>query len=176
MFRTLAFINIILTLGLIVIGGLVSADFTGLECTSWPICYAPAVDKASIYPILHRAFAGIIIVLNTVLLIQRPKEKSVRLGLFLLILQSLLGAINFIYKLPTLVSVFHLMLSFAYIAIFAQLFAPKVEKLKERISSYNPSAKDFVFIMLLISMLQFFFGGVIHQTSNKRCMWSRRDH
>ncbi|WP_412474015.1 heme o synthase [Halobacteriovorax sp. YZS-1-1] len=167
MFRTLAFINIVLTLGLIVIGGLVSADFTGLECTSWPICYAPTVDKASIYPILHRIFAGIIIILNTILFIKKPKERAVRLGLFLLILQSLLGGINFIYKLPTLVSVFHLMLSFAYIAIFAQLFVPDIEKISEKIVSYNPKAKDFVFVMLLIALVQFFFGGVIHQTATK---------
>ncbi|MFG1494150.1 heme o synthase [Halobacteriovorax sp. ZH4_bin.1] len=167
MYRTLAFINILLTLGLIVIGGLVSADFTGLECTSWPICYAATVDKSSIYPILHRIFAGIIIVLNTFLFIKHPKEKSVRLGLFLLVLQSLLGGINFIYKLPTLVSVFHLILSFAYIAIFSQLFYPTVEKQDLNLKGYSPSAKDLVFIMLLIAFIQFFFGGIVHQTATK---------
>lgn len=165
MYRTLALINILLTIGLIIIGGLVSADFTGLQCTSWPICYATVVDKNSIYPILHRMFAGVILLLNTFLFVRYPKEKPIRLGLLLLILQSLLGGINFIYKLPTLVSVFHLILSFAYVAIFSQVFYPTVEKLDFK--KYSKSAKDLVFMLLLIAFLQFFFGGIIHQTATK---------
>ncbi len=167
MYRSLAFINILLTLGLIIIGGLVSADFSGLECTSWPICYAKTVDQNSLYPILHRLFAGIILVLNTFLFIKNPKERAVRVGLLLLILQSLLGAINFIYKLPTLVSVFHLMLSFAYIAVFAQYFIPEIKKEDFDLTRYSKSAKDIIFLMLLIALLQFFFGGIIHQTATK---------
>lgn len=170
MLRTAAAINIVLTFILIVLGAIVQSDSLGLECLSWPICYdTKQTVVLTSYSMLHRIVAFLVVLINVFLLIKTPKEdiaqrKYLRFGLIILIVQSILGALNVVYNFPTIMSVFHLFLSVAYIIAFAHFLFPDEGYEKFEASLYKSKGKDFVNILILMGVGQFFLGGILKNT------------
>jgi len=168
--RTAAAINIVLTFTLIILGAIVQSDSLGLECLSWPICYdTNKAVAATSYSMLHRIVAFAVIVINIFLLfktdkIQVVRRKYLRIGLLLLIVQSILGALNVIYKFPTIMSVFHMFLSVAYIIAFAHYIFPSKNYLKFDTEDYKPKAKDLINGIILLIVGQFIIGGILKYT------------
>jgi protoheme IX farnesyltransferase len=168
--RTAAAINIVLTFILIILGAIVQSDSLGLECQSWPICYDTKQSVAfASYSMLHRIAAFFVVLINIFLLFKSDKSeverrKYLRFGLLLLIVQSILGALNVIYKFPTIMSVFHLFLSVAYIVAFAHYIFPSKNFLKFDVEEYKPKAKDLINVIILMILGQFIIGGIIKYT------------
>ncbi|EQC49665.1 protoheme IX farnesyltransferase [Bacteriovorax sp. DB6_IX] len=118
---------------------------------------------------LHRIVAFLVVLINIFLLIKTPKEdiaqrKYLRFGLIILIVQSILGALNVVYNFPTIMSVFHLFLSVAYIIAFAHFLFPDEGYEKFEASLYKSKGKDFVNILILMGVGQFFLGGILKNT------------
>lgn len=164
MTKILSITNIFITLALVILGSLTHSTSAGLECPSWPICYQ-SISQTSFtsYALLHRILAGLLIVSNILLVLKKPNNSTFKVGLGILIIQSVLGAVNVFYKFPSIMSVAHLYLSVAYIVYFVislfnfnSLGKIKIEAAK---------MKDFTFVAIALVLVQFFLGGIINHTS-----------
>src|SRR3989475_1128927 len=129
-FRTLAFLTVVATFGLVLIGGYVSASGAGLACPDWPLCYGqllPSLTGGVGAHLLHRfaaAIAGALIVVTAAAAYRtqtrRPQlQAASAIAVGLLILQIILGALNIEYRLADAVTTAHL-------ATAAALFATLV--------------------------------------------------
>jgi len=167
--KTFALLNILLTFALMMLGSYTQSSAAGLECLNWPICYqvttASSMSLFGIgYALLHRAIAGLVILLNTYLFFKDKSNKAYRIGLFLLIIQSILGGLNVFYKFPTIMSVGHLYISIAYIVIFARsLFHFDSTR---KLDTSTGAVKDLISLSILFVIIQFFLGGLINHTSS----------
>jgi protoheme IX farnesyltransferase len=178
--RPLIVTNIILTFVLIAMGAIVHSQSSVVECTSWPICYpAPGQSLGSVlasYPMIHRLLASIIIFVNTWLIWRsrqrnecKDSRKFLRIGLLLLIIQSILGALSAVYSFPTIMRVAHMFLSVAYILVFASALQPKVDTQKIDFN-YDKSIKDWLALFSLLVFIQLFLGGVVnHAAASSVC-------
>ncbi|HLA25338.1 MAG TPA: heme o synthase [bacterium] len=128
--RPLAWITLVATFGLVLMGGYVSATEAGIACPDWPLCYGqvlPSITGAAAVHMAHRfaaAVVGLFIVFTAVAAyrVERGRDdlqalSAVAVGL--LALQVLLGALNVEYKLAAGVTTSHL-------ATAAALFATLV--------------------------------------------------
>lgn len=151
------------------LGSYTQSSAAGLECLNWPICYQvtaqPSMSLFGIsYAFLHRAIAGLVIILNTYLFFKDRENRAYRLGLFLLIVQSILGGLNVFYKFPTIMSVAHLYISIAYIIIFARsLFHFDSSR---KLTVKTGLIKDLISLSIVFVVIQFFLGGIINHTSS----------
>jgi protoheme IX farnesyltransferase len=141
-----------------VLGGLVEAQTT-LVCVDWPLCYgtfAPANQWSGVYEITHRLTAGLLVIGSLALgLLQKDKDKEAWWPLFWVLLQALLGWITFSYRLPTIVTLAHLML----VPLFILSLLPHTVGEESRgVRSYQ--SKDIPWFFFLLLMLQLFLGGL----------------
>jgi len=148
-FRTLAFLTVVATFGLVLIGGYVSASGAGLACPDWPLCYGqllPSLTGGVGAHLLHRfaaAIAGALIVVTAAAAYRtqtrRPQlQAASAIAVGLLILQIILGALNIEYRLADAVTIAHLATA---AALFATLVVLAV--LASRVSeseAYRPEA------------------------------------
>ena len=148
-FRTLAFLTVVATFGLVLIGGYVSASGAGLACPDWPLCYGqllPSLTGGVGAHLLHRfaaAIAGALIIVTAAAAYRtqtrRPQlQAASAIAVGLLILQIILGALNIEYRLADAVTTAHLATA---AALFATLVVLAV--LASRVSeseAYRPEA------------------------------------
>lgn len=116
-----------LTVGLLLVGGLVHGTGSSLACPDWPLCfgqYFPKMEGGVLVEHGHRLFAGSVALLTLTLCVvgflEQKRALIHRLGLAavgLVLFQALLGGLTVIYKLPTLISWAHLCTSMLFLSI-----------------------------------------------------------
>lgn len=129
------------------LGGRVSSHYAGLACVDWPTCngeWLPKIMTEPIrYQIEHRFTAYLIFVLifsNFLISIFKRYDARTRLfaklALYLCGLQILIGVLNVLWKLPTLLTALHTgcgvaLLVTIYISLFYNIIGKKAsEKIK----------------------------------------------
>ena len=128
MARPLLFAVLMWTLALLLLGSIVHATGSSLACPDWPTCFGtmmPEMKGGVFWEHLHRLWAGALVILfATAVIVQRvtlPERRDLLrmgvLGLGLLIVQSVLGGLTVIYRLPDAISTSHLALAFLFLAL-----------------------------------------------------------
>ena len=121
------------TLGLLLLGSIVHATESSLACPDWPTCFGtlmPEMEGGVFWEHLHRLVAGglvLIFVAATYLAYgQEANRPWVRTsafgGIALLVVQSVLGGVTVLMRLPDIVSTTHLALAFAFLALAVVLY------------------------------------------------------
>lgn len=116
------------TLALLLLGSVVHATESSLACPDWPTCFGtmmPEMKGGVFWEHLHRLWAGALVLLfaGGVLLIRkrRPGDRALfrlgMVGLGLLVVQSALGGVTVLYRLPDAISTSHLALAFVFLAL-----------------------------------------------------------
>jgi len=177
-FNIVALLNALLTLALIVLGGIVHNTGSSLACPDWPLCFGqvmPKMEGGVAIEHSHRLLATLVGLLTILLvgLSARTKTSNPRLfkwsviALLAVIAQGVLGGITVILKISPLVSTFHLALSQIYFALTLYLFIesrpggyPSLEK------SPRPSEKVFRILSLatVLLYLQILIGAAVRHT------------
>ena len=175
--RTLAWITLVATFGLALIGGYVSATEAGIACPDWPLCYGqvlPSLTGPVAVHMAHRfaaAVVGLLILVTaaSVYRLERARDdlqalSAVAVGL--LALQVLLGALNVEYRLAAGVTTSHLATAAALFATLVMLAvmssrgrdAPEGSlssgggyPLAHRVLSYVALTKPRIIVLLLIT-------------------------
>jgi len=120
------------TLALLLLGSIVHATDSSLACPDWPTCFGvlnPEMTGGVFWEHLHRLWAGSLLALFVAAVIllrrRRPELRTVfRLGLAgiaALLLQSVLGGLTVIYRLPDAISVSHLTLALGFLVLLTTM-------------------------------------------------------
>lgn len=156
------------TVILLVVGAQLQVLKSALVCPDWPLCFGeflPLYMTPAFYESLHRFMAGIVGILSVIWAINRFKEVGHRsfLPLFLVVLQSLLGLATFLYKLPTVTTILHLIFSLLFLSsLEGTRHLNFDESLKDK---WNPRLKDLVGFFLFFLVFQFVLGGILRKSS-----------
>src|SRR5580692_8875172 len=120
----------VMTVLLLIAGGLVWSTGSALACPDWPLCYGevfPAMKGQVLFEHGHRLIAASVAALTTVLAVRTFSDRRLRglslLALGLVLAQALLGGLTVLLKLPLLVRVLHLATSQAFFAAILLLTA-----------------------------------------------------
>ena len=132
MARALLMAVLIWTLALLLLGSIVHATGSSLACPDWPTCFGtmmPEMKGGVFWEHLHRLWAGALVLLFAAAVIALRLTPATTLpgrtallrmgylGLGLLIVQSVLGGLTVIYRLPDAISTSHLALAFLFLAL-----------------------------------------------------------
>jgi heme o synthase len=156
------------TLALLVVGAQLQVLKSALVCPDWPLCFGeflPLYMTPAFYESLHRFLAAVVGLLSVGWALERWREFRFKalLPLFLIILQSLLGLVTFLYKLPTITTILHLIFSLLFLSSLEgtrQLkFTPGLKLI------WDPKLKDVVGFFLFFLLLQFILGGILRKSS-----------
>ncbi|MGD2122051.1 MAG: COX15/CtaA family protein [Gemmatimonadota bacterium] len=126
------FITVYWTLGLLFLGSIVHATESSLACPDWPTCFGtmlPDMVGGVFWEHLHRLVAGgLILFFGGALYLawrEGPSQpwivKATAAGLGLLLIQSVLGGVTVLLRLPDAVSTSHLGLAFVFLGLAAVL-------------------------------------------------------
>ena len=127
-------LSTIWTLGLLFLGSIVHATGSSLACPDWPTCYGtmfPEMTGGIFWEHLHRLVAGSLVLLFIAATwigwnaeTTRPAVRTWScIGIFLLLIQSVVGGLTVILKLPDAVSTTHLALAFLFLSLVTVLTA-----------------------------------------------------
>lgn len=156
------------TVILLIVGAQLQVLKSALVCPDWPLCFGeflPLYMTPAFYESLHRFLAGIVGVVSIFWAFGRLKEFGARsfLPLFLIVLQSLLGLATFMYKLPTITTILHLVFSLLFLSsLEGTRHLNFDESLKDK---WNPRLKDLVGFFLFFLVFQFVLGGILRKSS-----------
>lgn len=156
------------TVLLLLVGAQLQVLKSALICPDWPLCYGeflPLVMSPAFFESLHRFLATLMGVGSVVWAFNRFKEIrwKATLPLFLIILQALLGLATFLYKLPTITTILHLIFSLVYLAsLEGTRHLDFDQTLREK---WNPKWKDAVGFFLFLLLFQFLLGGILRKSS-----------
>lgn len=156
------------TIALLLVGAQLQVLKTALVCPDWPLCYGeflPLNMGPAFFESLHRFLASIAGVGSVVWGYVRFKDLKAKalLPVFLIILQSLLGLATFLYKLPTITTILHLVFSLLFLASLEGTRNITInESLKK---DWNPKLKDVVGFFLFLLLFQFVLGGILRKSS-----------
>ena len=128
MARPVLLFTLLWTLALLLLGSVVHATESSLACPDWPTCFGtmmPEMTGGVFWEHLHRLWAGalVLLFLAAVIIVRRQLPQRTDIfrmgvaGLVLLVLQSLLGGLTVIHRLPDAISTSHLALAFAFLAL-----------------------------------------------------------
>ena len=156
------------TISLLLVGAQLQVLKAALNCPDWPLCYGeflPLTMTPAFFESLHRFLAGVMIIGSVSWAILRWKDIKAKalLPLFLIILQSLLGLATFIYKLPTITTILHLIFSLVYLASLEGTRTLSFDQ--ELKKNWNPKLKDVVGFFLFLLVFQFILGGILRKSS-----------
>lgn len=181
MARSLLLFVLVWTLALLLLGSVVHATESSLACPDWPTCFGtmmPEMTGGVFWEHLHRLWAGALVLLFavTVVVLRRTlPERSDLLrmgiaGLILLLIQSVLGGLTVIYRLPDAISTSHLALAFGFLALVTVMLvrtrppggdaAPEIDPLARRAGIWGTA---LVFTQSLVGAL------VRHTDSGMAC-------
>lgn len=120
--RTISLLTIVFSFLLLALGAIVHHFGSLIDCSTWPICYADQ-SHVSVYLSNAHRYLGIIVGLLMISLVwvckKSERKQSYHASLFalvLIIIQGLLGAVTAIYRLPTIVSTSHFVLSIVFLS------------------------------------------------------------
>ncbi len=116
------------TLALLLLGSVVHATESSLACPDWPTCFGtmmPEMTGGVFWEHLHRLWAGALVLLFLFTVVVVRRELPERTGVFrmgiagvvLLLVQSVLGGLTVIYRLPDAISTSHLALALVFLAL-----------------------------------------------------------
>lgn len=128
MVRSLLLFVLIWTLALLLLGSVVHATESSLACPDWPTCFGtmmPEMTGGVFWEHLHRLWAGALVLLFAVAVVvlrrtlpgRRDLLRMGIAGLALLLIQSVLGGLTVIYRLPDAISTSHLALAFGFLSL-----------------------------------------------------------
>lgn len=128
MARSLLLFVLFWTLALLLLGSVVHATGSSLACPDWPTCFGtmmPEMTGGVFWEHLHRLWAGALVLLFAVAVVvlrrTLPERRDLLrmgiAGLALLLIQSVLGGLTVIYRLPDAISTSHLALAFGFLAL-----------------------------------------------------------
>ena len=126
-FQVLTVATVLSIFGLVILGGVVRLTGSGLGCPDWPLCHGsvvPPMDKATLIEYSHRLVASVagVLVLATALVVWRSYRNQpwllipATLGLFLLVVQVLLGGFTVLKELAPEMVLAHLATAEALLA------------------------------------------------------------
>jgi len=115
------------------LGGRVSSNYAGLACPDWPTCHGawlPSMEGLVRIQMEHRIMAYIIlllVIINFTISIFKSYDKRtrmfLRMALYTVGLQIILGVSNVLFKLPILVTAFHTGMGVAlFIVVYTALY------------------------------------------------------
>lgn len=118
-FQRLALLTLVLTMGMITLGGVVHNTGSSLACPDWPLCYGqvlPPMEGAIAIEHSHRLLGTLIglCCIGLAVMSQRFREKDAKLhkmswlALGLVIFQGVLGGVTVLMRLSPIVSTLHL--------------------------------------------------------------------
>ena len=128
MARPLLLFVLLWTLALLLLGSIVHATDSSLACPDWPTCFGtmmPEMTGGVFWEHLHRLWAGGLLVLFPLAVVSLRRTHPARRGLYrlglagigLLVLQSVLGGLTVIYRLPDALSTSHLAMAFIFLGL-----------------------------------------------------------
>jgi len=131
MSKILSFTLSLLTVVLLLAGGLVTSTDSGLSVPDWPLSYGqffPPMVGGILFEHSHRIIAGLILILTFVLMVavliqdsRRWMKQLTVFAFFLVIIQALLGGLTVIYLLPTAISVLHACIAQTFFVLICAL-------------------------------------------------------
>ena len=118
-FQGLTLLTVLSIFAVVTLGGVVRVTESGLACPDWPLCNGkliPPLDTPTLIEYSHRLMASVvgILVLATTLMVWRSHRRQSwlfipsTLGLFLLVVQVLLGGFTVLAELPPSIVLAHL--------------------------------------------------------------------
>lgn len=169
------------TLALLLLGSIVHATESSLACPDWPTCFGtmtPEMTGGVFWEHLHRLWAGALVALFVAAVVllrrRRPELRTVfRLGLAgiaALLVQSVLGGLTVIYRLPDAISVSHLVLALAFAALLAVMIARTGEPWRYRDEASRKRVRRAGVASGRLVLLQSFVGALVrHKDAGMAC-------
>ncbi len=169
-------LTVFATFVLLLIGGTVNPTESSLACPEATIiCHGqlfPPMKGGVLYEHGHRLFAmtvGMLQICLTVMLWRRRKElRWLGVGaLFLVCAQGTLGGVTVYFKLPTAVSVAHLMTAMLYFALLIYLAwrtRPAEQGAEKPASAIPGNARTWITVASAAVFVQVFIGGIVRHT------------
>lgn len=172
--RWLLLLLLILTLGLILLGGIVHSSGSSLACPDWPLCYGqvfPEMKGGVAIEHSHRLLAtsiGLLTILLVLVAGRRRTQDPVSyrlawLALGLVAGQGLLGGITVLYRLPTIISTAHLATSMLFFATLLWIMLRNFFGPIPAAALYRRN-QVWIRISLIVLYLQIVLGGLVRHT------------